>query len=143
MPPVLESLASTTSASGSTMATATASGCPFCRARSAAFLARLARISVAQVVQLPVPAADHLTDVTHPRRLPEDDVAASQRHQGRHAHRAVVDIGDGLHVLDRRDHVGQVVADGLDAARAVDLQERAGCSFPGAPARCFGSGRTP
>ena len=75
-----------TSASGSTMATATASGCPFCRAQSAAFLARLARISVAQVVQRgrSAPLID-LADVAHPRRLLEDDVAAGQGHQGRHA----------------------------------------------------------
>ena len=122
MPPVLESLASMTSASGSTMATATASGCPFCRARSAAFLARLVAHQVAQVVQLAVAAVDHLADVAHPRRLLEDDVAAGQRQQGGHPRRAVVDVGDRFHVLDRRDLVGQVVADGLDAARAVDLQ---------------------
>ena len=55
MPPVLESLASITSASGSTMASATASGCPFCRASSAAFLARLGRIRSVRSIKCPPP----------------------------------------------------------------------------------------
>ncbi len=42
------------------MATATASGCPFSRARSAAFVGQAGAHHVAQVVQLAVPAADHL-----------------------------------------------------------------------------------
>ena len=70
-----------------------------------------------------VPTVDHLADVAHPRGLLEDDVAAGQRQQGRYPRRAVVDVGDRFHVLDRRELVGQVVADGLDSPGAVDLEE--------------------
>ncbi len=79
--------------------------------------------SSVKLLDLAVAAGDELADVAHPRALAEDDVVARQGDQGGHAEGAVVDEGDGLHVLDAGDRVGDGVGGRVDSARAVDLEE--------------------